>query len=355
MKSKLIKGIKSSLSAVLTIVIALAVGAILISLSGTNPLDAYTELLKGAFSNTHRLSETLVKTMPLLIMALGISIAFKNLIWNIGADGQFTMGAILSLAVGIYLHLPAWLLFPLSIIAGIIGGALWSGLAGLLKAKFNANEVITTLMLNYVASYFLAYLVYGPMKDPKGFDFPQTPLIPDSLKLPLFMSSERLHYGIFITIILVILMIYFWRSTLGFRIELMGQGEGVSEYAGIKTKRTMIISMMLSGAFAGLAGWMEVYGVQYRLMTDISSGYGNIAIVVALLGGLNPIGISVAAFFFAALMVGGNSMQRMTNVPFSIVNIIQGLIIIFVITRAVLNIDSIKGFAKNLFRRCKND
>lgn len=354
MKSRLIGWMKSSMSAVFTIVIALLIGAVLITWSGTNPIEAYTELFKGAFSTTHRLFETLLKAIPLLIMGLGVSIAFKNLIWNIGLDGQFTIGAIFALAVGIYLPLPAYILLPLSIAAGILGGALWSGLAGLLKVKFNANEVITTLMLNYVASYFLAYLVYGPMKDPKGFDFPQTPLIPDSLKLPLFIPAERLHYGVFIVVILVILMIFFWRSTLGFRIELMGQGQGVSEYAGVKTRRTMIISMMLSGAFAGLAGWMEVYGVQYRLMTDVSSGYGNIAIVVALLGALNPIGITVAAFFFAALMVGGNSMQRMTDVPYTIVNIIQGLIIIFVITRSMLNIDSVKGFVMKLFRRCKD-
>lgn len=352
MVRKKVKNLLGSLGpAVVTIFIALFIGGILIALSGNNPFSAYRLMINGAFGSGHKISETLVKAVPLAIMALGTSIAFKNQLWNIGGDGQFTMGAIFCVALGIYANLPVWLMVPLSILVAFIGGGLWAALAGWLKVKFNANEVITTLMLNYVATYLLAYLVYGPMKDPAGFDFPQTPLIPNGFRLPLFNESTRIHAGIFVALIIIVAVYFFWRSTLGYKIELMGQGEQVAKYAGVNAKRTMILTMLISGGLAGIAGWNEVYGVHYRLMTDIASGYGSLAIVIALLGGLHPVGIAVSAFFFAVLLVGGNTMQRMTNIPYSIVDIIQGLVIIFVITRSALKIDVVKNLFKKIGRK----
>jgi len=347
-KTRIKKAVGSIWPAAITIIIALFIGAILIVISGKDPIDAYRLLFNGAFGSAHKISETLVKAIPLMIMALGISIAFKNKMWNIGADGQFTLGAIFSLSVGIYLKLPVWLLFPISFLAAFIGGALWGALAGWLKAKFNANEVITTLMLNYIATYLLTYLVYGPMMDPEGFGFPQTPLLPEGLHLGLFSAQTRIHMGIFVALALLGLVILFWKSTLGYKIELMGQGEQVSRYAGINAKRMMILVMALSGGLCGIAGWNEIYGVHYRLMTDIASGYGTLAIVIALLGNLNPVGIGVSSFFFAALLVGGNTMQRMTGIPYSIVDIIQGLVIIFVITRQAINLESVRMFFKKI-------
>ncbi len=320
----------------ITIFIALFIGAILIIFSGNNPIEAYAYMIRGAFGSKQNISETMVKTIPLTMMALGTSIAFKNQLWNIGGDGQFIIGALFSTSIGLSLNLPSWIMLPLSLIAAFLGGGLWSALAGWLKAKFNANEVITTLMLNYIASFILAYLVYGPMMDPNGFGFPQTPLLKDSYHLGLFSQETRIHMGIFVAIALIIIMIFFWKSKLGYKIELMGQGEQVARYAGINAKKMMILTMMLSGGLAGVAGWNEVYGLHYRLMTDIASGYGSMAIVIALLGNLNPIGIAISSFFFSILLVGGNTMQRMTTIPYSIVNIIQGLVVIFVITRATL-------------------
>lgn len=333
MRSKLINGAGQFGAALLTILAAMLVGSVLILVSGNNPIEVYGVLWNGAFGSGQRVSETLVKTIPLTIMALGVSIAFKAQLWNIGGNGQFIMGGFLSIVAGLYLPLPNFLLFPISILCGMLGGALWAGVAGWIKVRFNGNEVITTLMLNYIAAYFLSWLVNGPMKDPAGYDFPQTPLINEGLRLPLFVPEYRVHVGIFFAIALVVLMVFFWRSTLGFRIDLVGQGRQVSQYAGIGVNRTMMISMLLSGALVGLAGWNEVYGVQYRLLEGLASGYGNLAVVIALLGGLHPLGVCVAAFFFSGLMTGGATMQRMTDIPYAIVDIIQGLVIVFVIAR----------------------
>lgn len=344
MKSKIKNTVANTTAAILTIVLALFIGGILIAISGNSPLEAYETLFQGAFGSKLRISETFVKMIPLTLIALGTSIAFRSQLWNIGGDGQFIMGAILSTAVGLYSGLPTWLVLPLSVVFAAIGGALWAGFAGWIRTKFNANEVITTLMLNYVATYFLAFLVYGPMQDPEGYDYPQTAVLADELHLPLFSGGLRIHMGIFVAIIAVILVILFWKSTQGFKTDLVGQGNMISQYAGLNVRRTIVITMMLSGALAGLAGWTEVYGVQYRLLEGVSSGYGNLAVVIALLGGLNPIGICVASFFFSALLVGGATMQRMTEVPYSVVDVVQGLIIIFVITRTAFSCASVKAF-----------
>jgi simple sugar transport system permease protein len=340
-KDKFINSGKKAAGAVVMIVVALLIGAILVILSGNSPFEAYSTIISGAFGSKQRLSELFVKMIPLTIMAYGVSIAFKAQLWNIGADGQFIIGAIASAAIGIYVNLPSYIIVPVSVLSAMLAGALWAGLAGWLKTKFNANEVITTLMFNYIATYFLAFLVYGPMMDPNG-ELAQSKVLNDSLKIPLLFSNLRIHGGIIIMILIIVLMFFFWKTSLGYKVDLIGQGEKVSTYAGVNVKKTIIITMMISGAFAGLAGWNETYGVQYRLLEGISSGYGDIAVVIALLGELNPLGIVVSSFFFSILKVGGASMQRMTNVPYSIVDVIQGLIIIFVIARTAFKITPIK-------------
>ncbi|RYD06969.1 hypothetical protein N752_01370 [Desulforamulus aquiferis] len=208
-------------------------------------------------------------------------------------------------------------------------------MAGALRAKFNANEVITTLMLNYIAVYLLSWLIRGPMIDPKGQGFPQTELIGEAIRLPILLSGTRLHLGILVALLIILAGYFFWRSSLGFRVKLVGEGPDVASYSGIQISKTIVLVMFISSGLAGLAGWSEVFGIHYRLIDDIAIGYGSLAIVVALLGGLNPLGIMVSSFFFAALMVGGSTMQRMVGVPFSLVNVIQGLVIIFVISRII--------------------
>lgn len=351
MNRKLVNSIKQFVIAVLTIVLALLVGAILVKVSGNDPVEAYTTLFRGAFGSKARISEVFIKMIPLSMMALGVSIAYKAQLWNIGANGQLTVGAILAILPGIYLGLPAVILIPLSMLLAVVGGGLWCGLAAWLKNRFNANEVITTLMLNYIATYLLAFLVYGPMMDPDGGGFPQSKILPDAYHLPLFSSQMRIHAGLFVAAIVIVFMFFFWRTKLGVKIDLIGQGDKIATYSGVNVKRTVIAAMVLSGAINGLAGWNEVYGVQYRLLEGLSSGYGDIATIIALLGGLNPLGIVIASFFFSVLLVGGATMQRMTEVPYSIVDIIQGLVIVFVIARTAIHF----GWPQKLLRKEKKD
>lgn len=335
MKKKLQDSIKGVLSPLVAILLAFLVGALLMKVAGNNPIEAYTSLFKGAFGSNHRIAETIVRAIPLIILALGISIAFKAQIWNIGGDGQFVVGAIFAVFVALNFPLSNMMLLPLTFIAAFIGGACWGGIAGFFKAKFNANEVITTLMLNYIALYLLEWLVKGPMMDPNGHGFPQTELINEGLRLPILLQGTRLHLGLFVAIVLVIGVYMFWRSTLGFKTEVVGQSREVAQYSGIQVNKIIIITMFISAGLAGLAGWTEVFGVHYRLLENVSGGFGNLAIVVALLADLNPLGIVVSGFFFAALVTGGNTMQRMEGVPFALVDVIQGLAIIFVISRVV--------------------
>jgi simple sugar transport system permease protein len=193
--------------------------------------------------------------------------------------------------------------------------------------------VITTLMLNYIAKYLLLYLINGPMQDPYS-DLSQTDLVPEGMRLTKIMGETyRLHTGVFLMLAVVVFMIFFWRTTLGYRIDLTGQGEKVATYAGIHVKRTVIMTMFLSGMLSGIAGWIETFGINYRLLDGIAGSAGDIATIVALLGALNVYGIIAAACFFSVLLCGGASMQRMTDVPYSVVDVIQGLIIIFVIAK----------------------
>ena len=320
------------LGTVCMILIALILGGILVTLTGNSPMDAYAAIIRGAFGSPQKICELFVKLIPILTMAFGVSIAFRAQLWNIGAGGQFIMSSIAATAVALYVPVPFAIRIPLSLVCSVAAGALWAAIAGWLKNKFNANEVITTLMLTYIADYFLMYLVNGPMQDPAS-DLTQSALIPDEMHLARLFGTYRLHTGIFLLIVVIIVMIFFWRTTIGFRINLIGQGKKVATYAGVNVKRTVMATMLISGAFAGLAGWIETFGIQYRILTGIAADYGNVATIIALLGSLNVYGIIASAAFFAILLCGGASMQRMTEVPYSVVNVIQGLIIILVIAR----------------------
>lgn len=328
------------LSTVALVVVALILGAVLVIISGNSPLKAYGTMIRGAFGSKNKISELFVKLIPIMLMAFGVSIAYKAQLWNIGANGQFIMAAVTSAAVSLKLSsvLPDFLTLILSCLVAIVTGALWAGLAGWLKNRFNANEVITTLMLNYIASYFLMYVVTGPngpLHDHYS-DLTQSDAIPESLHLTRILGQNyRLHSGIFILMFVAVLMLFFWKTSLGYKINLLGQGERVSTYAGINVKKTVILTMCISGAFCGLAGWLEIYAIQYRLQSTISD-YGNVATIVALLGGLDPTGIIVSSAFFSVLLCGGSSMQRLTNVPYSVVEVIQGIIIVLIIARTVV-------------------
>ncbi len=333
MKQNLRTAGREILGTVLMVIMALLIGAILVVLSGNSILEAYGTMLTGAFGGKQKITELFVKLIPTLIMALGVSIAYRAQLWNIGAEGQFIMGSIASMVVALYLPVPIPARVVLSLIAAVAAAGGWAALAGVLKARFNANEVITTLMLNYIAKYLLLYLINGPMQDPYS-DLSQTDLVPEGMRLTKIMGETyRLHTGVFLMLAVVVFMIFFWRTTLGYRIDLTGQGQKVATYAGVHVKRTVIMTMFLSGMLSGIAGWIETFGINYRLLDGIAGSAGDIATIVALLGALNVYGIIAAACFFSVLLCGGASMQRMTDVPYSVVDVIQGLIIIFVIAK----------------------
>lgn len=324
--------------ALFSLILALLIGALLLLASGRNPLDAYSSLINGAFGSWLRFTETLVRATPFLILAISVSISFRCGVWNIGAEGQLILGAIASTWTALTFAgiLPTWVLLPLTLVAGMIGGAFWSGIAGILKAYFNANEVITTSMLNFIAVYLLAFLVNGPMMDPQGFNFPQSPLIDPSLELSRLLEGGRLNIAFLIALLLVIGAIIFWRSTVGFRTEIVGASRRVAAHVGLNVTRTIVMVTVISGAVAGIAGWGEIFGIHFRLIDAIAVGMGSLAVVVALLGELHPLGMAVAAILFGALVVGGSAMERNAGVPFALVDVIQGVIILLVLARSFI-------------------
>lgn len=322
----------------LAVLMALAVGGILIVARGVNPLLAYCALLSGAFGSARNFSETMVKATPLLLVGLGVAMAFRCSVWNIGSEGQLQMGAVAATVMGLTLTgMPAVVLIPLIVVAGFLAGAFWGAIPGALKAKWEVNEVITTIMMNYVATFFVSYLLSGPMKDPTAGGVPLTPAIAAAARLPSLMPPTRLHGGIVIALLCAVLVyVLLWKTVLGYQIRAVGGNPRAASYAGISVTRNVVLVMILSGGLAGLAGMGEVVGLHYRLIEGFSPGYGFTGVVVALLGKLHPVGIVLASVLFGALMVGADAMARATGVPIALVSVIEGLVILFVLGSEIL-------------------
>jgi len=307
-------------------------GAFLIALSGASPIDAYQTLVQGAFGSKNNIAETLVKTTPLLLTGLGLAVALRARVFNIGAEGQIYMGAIGAAFVGLFLgDIPTFIGIPLAMLAGFIVGALWASIAGILKLKLGANEIIVTLMMNYIAIEITHYLISGPWKDPTATE-PFTAEVAKGIQLPIIIPGTRLHAGIIIAVIATILLWWVMRYTvLGYQLVLTGANPNAAEYGGINTGRMILLAMLISGGFAGLAGASEISGLHHRLLEGLSPGYGYTAIAIALLGKEKPLGVLVAALLFAGLVVGADGMQRSTGVPIAVVLLIEGLVLLFVV------------------------
>jgi ABC-type uncharacterized transport system permease subunit len=325
---------------------ALLVGAVMLLFLKVNPIEAYAALWEGAFGSSNAFAETLVKATPLLLVALGICISFRGDVINIGGEGQMIIGALLATCTGLtFTESPGWLVITLAMLAGFIGGAIWGGIPGLLKAYFNVNEILSTVMMNAIAVQLMTFLLRGPMIDPSqaqlASKIPQTARLLDIFHLPRLVPT-RLHLGALIAVGLAILVyILLWRTTLGYRIRAVGQNPHASRYAGIKVPHYVVLALLLSGAFAGLAGAVQVYGVNYRMITDGSaSGFTGSAgfngIVAALFGQLHPIWSIPASILFGALLVGANSMQRAVQVPSALVTALNGLVVVFVVSSEIL-------------------
>jgi simple sugar transport system permease protein len=338
---------------VLATLAALGVGAVMLQLLGANPLASYQALLQGAFGSQNAIADTIVKATPLLLVALGICIAFRGGVINIGGEGQLIVGAILATIVGLeFPTAPAIVIIPLALVAGFVGGAAWAGIAGVLKAYYNVNEILSTIMLNIIAVQGMNYLLREPLIDPaqmaNASRIPQTARLEKAFDLPRLVPT-RLHAGALLAVILAfVVYIFLWRTTIGYRIRAVGLNAAASRYAGINVKRNIVLALVLSGAFAGLAGAVQVYGVSHRMFTDGSAagftgGAGFNGIVVALFGKLHPLGAIPASFIFGALLVGANSLQRAMQVPSALIVALNGLIVVFVVSSDI--------FSRRLARR----
>lgn len=318
---------------ILAVIIGLLIAAILIITAKVDPIKAYSSLISGAFGDWWATGTSLGRATPLILAGLGVAFAFKSGVWNVGAEGQIYIGALCSTLVGIYVKgLPAFLHLPFSLLAGFIGGAIWGGIAGYLKARFKINEVISTLMLNYIAIYIVGALVRGPIIAPPGHE-PQTAQVAETARLPIIMTNTRLHAGILIALLAVLIIYIILKQTpLGYKVRAVGENPVASKYSGMNIVWIQVLAMLISGGLAGLAGTSEVLGAQYRLRDMFLPNYGYDALAVAMLGQLHPIGVLISGLFFGALRAGSGTMQRTVGLPSSLVFVVQGVVVFMVVS-----------------------
>ncbi|MFQ5666222.1 MAG: ABC transporter permease [Candidatus Binatia bacterium] len=320
------------LPAVLALAGALLVSAAIIAASGHNPYTAFAALLRGAFGSVDSLSEVAVKTCPLLLTGLAIAVSFQAGVWNIGAEGQLLMGALAVAALGTHVPIvPAWLDLGVNLAVAAALGAAWAGVAGHLKVRRNVNEVISTIMLNFVALGLISYLVHGPLMEAGG-RYPQTDAIVPALWMPRLAPPHRVHLGLVIALLSAAgLHVLLYRTVVGYEMRAAGLNPQAARLAGVDVDRRLLLALMLSGALAGLAGGIEVSAVTRRMYEHFSPGWGFTAIAVGLLGQLSPAGVTVAAFFFGTLDAGSNAMQRIAGVSSVLVSIVQATVILFLV------------------------
>jgi general nucleoside transport system permease protein len=317
----------------LSILLALIMGGIVFFMVGANPLKAYSVMATGAFGSLYNISEVLVKAIPLILCGLAVAISAKILIWNIGGEGQLAVGGIGSAAIALFLspHLPSFLILPLMVLAGFVAGGLWASISGFLKARIGVNEILTTLMLNYVAIYWLEHLYFGPWRDPMGMGFPGTAIFPESAWLPRFPQT-RVHLGLIFGIVAAILLqVILWRTRWGYEIRVIGENPRAARLARMKTTQYILWVMFVSGGLAGLAGMAEASGIHYRLQQGLAVGYGYIGIIVAWLSKLHPTGLILVAIFLASLLVGGDQLQSVMHLPSSVGLVLEGTLLFFVL------------------------
>jgi len=340
--------LRSALDAILipflAILTAVVLGGLIILSVGGNPIQAYFGLIQGSFGSAKALSETAVWATPFIFAGLAVALAFKGGLFNIGAEGQLALGATFSALIGY--ALPEWLGYdipmiihlPLTILLGMTAGAIWAGIVGFLKAYTGGHEVINTIMMNYIALNTISYLLNGPMKDRNPNNvIARTPLIADSARMPEIFDGFRIHWG-FILALLVAFLVW-WilnKTTLGFEIRTVGANPDAAKYAGMNVKKIIIITMALSGALAGMAGSLEVTGLNFRHELGFSIGYGFDAIAIALLGKSHPLGVVLASILFAAMRNGATRMQFLTQLPVDLISMLQALILLFVAADAII-------------------
>jgi general nucleoside transport system permease protein len=320
---------------VLTVAVVLGAlaGGVLVQGSGYSAVKAFTAILDGSFGGTYPISQTVAAAIPLATIALGTAVAFRVQLWNIGGEGQFYMGAFGATAVELIggpAGWPAIVLLPAMLVASFVTGALWALLPAWLRAWHGVNEIITTLMLNYVAILWVNYLVYGPWKDPQGHNFPFSPRYPDNATFAR-MGDGQLHTGLFVPVVAAVILVFVLaRTRWGYELRVVGENAEAARYAGIDVRRTMLSAMLVSGGMAGVAGMVQVAGIIHLLNGQLSNSYGYTAIIIAWLARLHPLAVLVVSVLFGALVNGGYAVSQ-EGIPQALGAVLQGMILFFVL------------------------
>jgi len=320
-------------SPLLAIILMLIGGLVLFSALGKDPIEGFRIFFIRPVSDLERISELFLKATPLMLIAVGLAVGFRANVWNIGAEGQYIMGGVAASAVALYFYESEGphILF-LMVVAGSIGGMMWATIPAFLKTRFNTNEILVSLMLVYVAQLMVSWLVHGPMMDPDGFNFPQSRMFEDSALLPILIEGTRLNAAfLFAMSALVVGYIFMYRSFFGFQMQVAGFAKNAARYAGFSAKRMVWIGLLSGGGMAGIAGMSEVAGPMGQITESVGSGYGFAAIIVAFVARLNPVGIFFASLLMALLYLGGEQAQLYMNLPSSISNVFQGMLLMFLL------------------------
>jgi simple sugar transport system permease protein len=316
-------------SPVLALGITVVLGVLLFMALGKDPVKGLGVFFWEPVRSANALSELMVKATPLLIIALGLAVCFRSNVWNIGAEGQFVIGAVAAGGVALLADKTTgpWII-PAILLAGVLGGMAWGGITALLRVRFNANEILVSLMLVYVAEMVLSYLVFGPWKDPNGYNFPQTKTFEAVTQIPRLMSGSRVNIGILLAALGVLaLWLFLFRTYAGFKQEVSGLAPAAARYAGFSSRRALWLALLVSGGAAGLAGALEVAGPIGQLTTYVPSGYGFAAIIVAFVGRLHPVGMVFSALLMSMFYIGGELAQSRLGLPRSLTGVFQGLLL----------------------------
>ncbi|NUA26009.1 ABC transporter permease [Cupriavidus basilensis] len=339
-------------SPLIALALTLAFGALLFLLLGKDPVAALKVFLVDPLKDRRAIGEVLLKTVPLVLCALGLSVCYRANIWNIGADGQLIVGGIFAGATVLYFDVPGngvngTVVLVLASLAGVVGGMFWASLTAALKDKFNANEILVSLMLTYIAQQLMLYVVNGPLKDPNGMNFPQSKVFSSEFLLPNLMSGSRLHAGFVVMLVLVVLMtVFIFRSFAGYRLQVGGTAPAAARYAGFSARRSLWSALMISGGTAGLAGAFEVTGPIGQLLPSISPGYGFTAIIVAFVGRLHPVGTVFGGIVMSLFYIGGEMAQSRLGLPSALGSVFQGMLLFFLLASDTLIDNRLRWRAK---------
>ena len=336
-------------SPLIAVALTLASGYLLFSLLGKDPVQAFQVFFVKPVQTRYGVGELLLKATPLILCATGLALAFRANVWNIGAEGQLTIGAIVGGGIALqFSDVQAGWLLPLMLLGGMAGGMAWAAIPALLRTRFHTSEILVSLMLVYVAQLLLSYLVHGPWRDPAGYNFPQSPMFQDAALLPVLAEGVRTNWAFLLALVLAALSWVFAEKTFaGFRLKVSGLAPGAASYAGFSEKRNIWLTLLISGATAGLAGIAEVAGPIGQLQPSVSPGYGFAAIIVAFVGRLHPLGVVLASLLMSLLYIGGETAQIQMSLPAAVTGVFQGMLLFFLLAADLFIHFRIKSAARH--------